>query len=201
MWAIHIYPLGRDIVVFILTDNTNPKANVQNQTTNNPNPNPNTEHMEEEHDRNSKILARLGALKRLSSIFRGGDHIRRSLGGPLDNIANTISNAQGELYNISSYMDSQRKYYSTGMSYKDVNKLKITKDQLYSLFCDPSTGLVPPTSQPHISVGRCIEPNIKSNWMDRWYMVFDEGPHGNRDIPFYFLRKLYDEFILGKHVN
>ena len=32
-------------------------------------------------------------------------------------------------------------------------------------------------------------------------MAFDEDPHGNRDIPFYFLRKLYAEFILGKHVN
>ena len=32
-------------------------------------------------------------------------------------------------------------------------------------------------------------------------MVFDEDPHGNKDIPFYFLRKLYVEFILGKHVN
>ena len=37
--------------------------------------------------------------------------------------------------------------------------------------------------------------------MDHWYMVFDEDPHGNREIPFYFLRKLYAEFILGKHVN
>ena len=32
-------------------------------------------------------------------------------------------------------------------------------------------------------------------------MVFDEDPHGKRDIPFYFLRKVYPEFILGKHVN
>ena len=32
-------------------------------------------------------------------------------------------------------------------------------------------------------------------------MVFNEDPHGNRDIPFYFLRKFYAEFILGKHVN
>ena len=32
-------------------------------------------------------------------------------------------------------------------------------------------------------------------------MVFDEYPHGNRDILLYFLRKLYAEFILGKHVN
>ena len=37
--------------------------------------------------------------------------------------------------------------------------------------------------------------------MDRWYMVFDEDCHGNRYIPFYFLRKLHAEFILGKHVN
>ena len=37
--------------------------------------------------------------------------------------------------------------------------------------------------------------------MHPWYMVFNEDPHGNRDIPFYFLRKLYAEFILGKHVN
>ena len=32
-------------------------------------------------------------------------------------------------------------------------------------------------------------------------MVFDEYPHGNRDMPLYFLRKLYAEFMLGKHVN
>ena len=37
--------------------------------------------------------------------------------------------------------------------------------------------------------------------MDFWYMVFDEDPHGNRDIPFYFLMKLYAKFILGKHMN
>ena len=57
------------------------------------------------------------------------------------------------------------------------------------------------TSRAHISIDWCVEPNIKANWMDRWYMVFDEYPHGNRDIPFYFLRNLYAEFILGKHVN
>ena len=90
--------------------------------------------MEEGHDRNSKILAQLGALRCLSSIFRGGDHIRRPLGEALDNITNTIYNAQGALYNISSYKDSQRKYYSIRLSYKYVKKLKITKDQLFHYF-------------------------------------------------------------------
>ena len=37
--------------------------------------------------------------------------------------------------------------------------------------------------------------------MDQWYMVFDEDPHGNRDMTLYFLRKLYAEFILGKYVK
>ena len=83
-----------EFVVVILTKNTNPEENVNNQTVDNPNPNPNLniEHIEEEHDRNSKILARLGALRHLSSFFKGGDHIRWSLGKTLDNITNTISN-------------------------------------------------------------------------------------------------------------
>ena len=37
--------------------------------------------------------------------------------------------------------------------------------------------------------------------MDRWYMVFDIPPHNNREVPMYFLRKLYAEFVMGKHVN
>ena len=83
------------MVLFISSHNTNLEENVQNQTTNNPNPNPNpnTEHMEEEHDRNTRILARFGALRCLSSIFRAGNHIRLSLGEALDNITNTNSNA------------------------------------------------------------------------------------------------------------
>lgn len=32
-------------------------------------------------------------------------------------------------------------------------------------------------------------------------MVFNEDPLGNRDMPLYSRRKLYDEIILGKHVN
>ena len=32
-------------------------------------------------------------------------------------------------------------------------------------------------------------------------MVFDVPPHNNREIPLYFLRKMYVEFMLGKHVN
>ena len=130
---------------------------MQNEPTNNqePNTNPNTNtnpSTEGEKDRNPYILACLGALSHLSPFFRVGDHLRQSLAEALDTITNTIYNAQGALYNIISYRESMRQYYSDGLSYKDVKKIKITKDQLFPLFRDSSTGLVPPTSLAHISI-------------------------------------------------
>ena len=32
-------------------------------------------------------------------------------------------------------------------------------------------------------------------------MVFDKPPNNNLDVPFYFIKKLYAEFLLGHHVN
>ena len=128
---------------------------MENEPTNNQEPNPNTNpnpNPEGEEDRNSQILACLGTLRSLSSSFRGGYHLRQSLAKALDTITNTIATAQGALYNISSYRESRRQYYSDGLSYIDIKNLKITKDQLFSLLRDPSTGLVPPTSQAHISI-------------------------------------------------
>jgi len=37
--------------------------------------------------------------------------------------------------------------------------------------------------------------------MDRWYVVFYEGPRINRDMLLYFLWELYVEFIMHKDVN
>ena len=64
--------------------------------------------------------------------------MRQYLDEALETIRNTIANSQGALYNISSYRESMRQYYSYGLSYKDIKNLKITKDQLFSLFWDPS---------------------------------------------------------------
>ena len=130
---------------------------MENQPSNNPEPNPNP-NPEGEQDRNSKIIGRLALLRHLSSSIRGGDHLRESLVDALDTITNTIVEAQGALYNISSYRESRRQYYFDGLSYKDIKALKITKDQLFSLFQDPSTGLVPPTSRAHIFIDWCVEP-------------------------------------------
>ena len=79
--------------------------------------------------------------------------------------------------------------------------MKITKDKTCAFFREPSSSLVPPTSRAHISIDWCVEPRIKENSMDHWYMVFNEDLCGNHHISLHFLRKLYAKFILGKHVN
>ena len=143
----------------------------------------------------------LASLRCLSDVFKEGNQFCRSLGQTIDTIIGTIRDAQGALNDITSYRESRREFYANGISYKDVKNLKITKDMLFSLFGDPSNGTIPPVSKPHISIDWCIEPITKENWMDRWHIVFDEDPHGSSDMPLYFLRKLYTEFILGKHVK
>ena len=112
----------------------NPPSNSPQQPNPQPNPDP-----EGEQDRNTQIIAHLASLRRLSSSIRGGDHLRQSLADALDTITNTIVEAQGAMYNISSYRESRRQYYSDGLSYKDIKDLKITKDQLFSLLWDPRT--------------------------------------------------------------
>ena len=106
----------------------NPPSNNPQQSNPQPNPNPNPEG---EQDQNSQIIARLASLRRLSSSIRGGDHLRESLADALDIITNTIAESQGALYNITSYRESRRQYYSDGLSNKDIKDLKITKDQLF----------------------------------------------------------------------
>ena len=73
---------------------------MQNEPTNNKELNPNTRtnpNMEREQDKNSEIMAHLGALRCLSSLFRGGDHLRQSLAEALDSITHTIVDVQGAL--------------------------------------------------------------------------------------------------------
>jgi hypothetical protein len=128
-------------------------------------------------------MATLASLICLSDVFKEGDQLGHSLGQKIDTIIGTIHDSQGAFYDITSYRESRREFYANGMSYQEVKKLKITKYMLFSLFRDPSNGMIPPTSKPHIPIYWCIQPRIKEKKMDRWYMVFDEDPHGNKDMP------------------
>ena len=63
----------------------------------------------------------------LAHLLEGGGHLREYLADALDIITNTISDAQAALYNITSYRESRRQYYSDGLTHKDIKALKITK--------------------------------------------------------------------------
>ena len=60
---------------------------------------------------------------------------------------------------------------------------------------------MPNANRPHISIVWCTFQPFVDNYMDKWYMVFDIPTHNNKEIPLYFLWKMYAEFVLGKHVN
>jgi hypothetical protein len=152
-------------------------------------------------DTNAEILIELAQLRGISAAFSGGDRIRRSLASTLDAIVDTISQSTNVLYDIASYRERKRQQYADGLDYNAVKKLKISKEVIFALFRDPRTGEIPNASKPHISIEWCTFQPFVDNWMDRWYMVFDMPPHNNREIPLYFLRKMYAEFVLHKHVN
>jgi hypothetical protein len=119
----------------------------------------------------------------------------------LDTIVSSIASAQGKLTSISEYRARMFDYYRTDIDKNQVRDLNITKQDLMSLFIDPRTGLQPPVNKRCICMDWCIHQQFKDNWMDRWFMVFDKPPCNNREVPLYFLRKLWEEFILGHHVN
>ena len=140
---------------------------------------------------NAEILRFNGHLREIGLAWRGGDELRRSLSYSLLSIVDTIIISNDALYSIASYRERKRQQYANGLSYNEVKKLKITKQDIYSLFRLPGTDDISEISMPHISIEWCTFPPIRDNWMDRWYMVFDIPPHNNREVPMYFLRKLY----------
>ena len=47
----------------------------------------------------------------------------------------------------------------------------------------------------------CIHDDIKNNFWDRWWMIFNTLPCNNHEVPMYFLKKLYYEFFLREIPN
>ena len=152
-------------------------------------------------DPNAVILIELAHLRGISASFRGGDEIRRSLAHTMDARVDTISQSTLLIYDITSYTERKRQEYGDGLDYTAIRKLKITKEHICALFRYPRMGEIPNENKPHISIEWCTFQPFIDNWMDRWYMVFDMPPHNNREMPMYFLRKLYADFMLYKRVN
>ena len=142
-------------------------------------------------DTNVEILIEISHLRGLSTAFSGNDRIRRSLASTLDAIVETISLSRNILYDITSYRERKRQEYPDGLGYNAIKKLKITKENIFSLFRDPRTMEILNANRPHISIEWCTFQPFVDNWTDRRYMVFDMPPHNNREIPLYFLCKMY----------
>lgn len=152
-------------------------------------------------DMNEEIYRELAHLRAISESLRGGPLHRSTLSDTIDAIIETITNSNNALYDVATYRERKKEQYANGLDYKAVKKLKITKEHIYALFKDPKMGQVPNLNRDHLSIEWCEYQPFKENWMDRWFMVFDHPPHNNREIPLYFYKKMYAEFVLKKHVN
>ncbi|HEX4849251.1 MAG TPA: hypothetical protein VFV08_00525 [Puia sp.] len=115
-----------------------------------------------------------------------------------------LSNVDSISKQISSWSDKRREfreYYVDKLSYEDVKKLQITKLDLCSIFTNPQTNQPPPITCKRFPIHWCNNQAIRDNFGQRWWMVFDHPPCNINEVPQYFLRKLYYDFVLNKVPN
>ena len=94
-------------------------------------------------DPNVEILRVIVHLREIGSSWRGGDELCCSLSASLMTIVDTISRLNDALYSISFYTKTKRREYVDGLSYNEINKLKITKGHIYTLFRVRGTDDIP----------------------------------------------------------
>jgi hypothetical protein len=141
---------------------------------------------------NTKIDEGLNFLRFIvQDLWTTREPTRLKLTTSLDNIISPIGSAQGKLTNIHDYSTRMFEYYRIVIDKTQVRELNITKQELMSLFIESRTGLQPPFTKRNICMDWCIHQKFKDNWMDRCFMMFDKNPWNNREVPLYFLRKLW----------
>ena len=106
-----------------------------------------------------------------------------------------------EITSLSEYRAQMREHYSTGISKEDIKNLNITKAQPWRKFTDTRIGQPPDVRKRQVCMDWCNYQPWRENWRKKWFMVFDKPPCNNVEVPRYFLRKLWAEFVLGFHVN
>ena len=88
-------------------------------------------------DHNAEILRVIRHLREIDSTWRGGDELCHSLSSSLLTIVDTIARSDDALYSITSYKETKRREYVDGLSYNEIKNLKITKENIYTLFRVP----------------------------------------------------------------
>jgi hypothetical protein len=126
---------------------------------------------------------------------------RETLSKSLELILTHVGSVSGQLNLWHNKREEQKQYYANKLSYEDIKKKEITKDDICKLFKKPGEiETLKPTTR-RIPIHWCLNEDIKTNFWDRWWMVFDSPPCNNHEVPIYFLRKLYCEFVLKEVPN
>ena len=85
-------------------------------------------------DHNANILRVIGHLRDISSFWRGGYEWCLSLLASLLTIVDSINRLNDALYSIASYRERKIQEYDHGLSYKEIKKIKISKEHIYTIF-------------------------------------------------------------------
>ena len=107
-------------------------------------------------DHNAEILRFIGNLREIGSTWRDGDELSHSLSASLLTIVDLIARSNDALYSIACYRETKIREYVDGLSYNEIKKLTITKENIYTLFRVAGIDEIPKSTRPHISIEWCI---------------------------------------------
>ena len=127
--------------------------------------------------------------------------MRAQLASSLESINTQIASVSGQLDIWRAKRDEQKRFYANKLSYEDVKKKEIPKGSICALFRKPGEQNTVREGTKRFPIHWCIHDAIRNNFWDRWWMVFDAPPCNNHEVPMYFLKKLYCEFVLGEIPN
>ena len=116
-------------------------------------------------------------------------------------MANNANEVSREVKKWSSWRDRCCSFHEDGLLYDQLIAKGILKSDTCALFNDPTTNNSLEGTTKTVLIHWCNHNKMKLSFSDRWYMLFDKIPCNNNEVPLYFLRKLYCEFILGEMPN
>lgn len=126
---------------------------------------------------------------------------RRKLRNSLKEMLKYVNAINKKLTNWQDRRQEARNFYVDKLSHKEVKDENITKLQLCSLFTNPHTYQNIELNVKMFPIHWFHHQGIRKNLWNRWYIVFDHPSCNKCEVPQYFLRKLYYEFILKKIPN
>jgi hypothetical protein len=126
---------------------------------------------------------------------------RRTLANLLQVMLTHVDVIKNQISSWENRRQQCRDFYADKLSYKKVKDEKITKHDLCSIFIEPCTHQNIDLNAKRFPIHWCHHQMIRIFFGDKWYIVFDIPPCNNCEVPQYFLRKIYCEFILNKILN